>query len=78
KHHKEISDDDDMVKQEIGVEIQKSEINLMDLKIDDELIRGKPESKHERINAKDLILPDGWASEILVRVKGNSFGNKDA
>ncbi|MCE5167641.1 hypothetical protein HAX54_014682, partial [Datura stramonium] len=40
-----------------------------------EQIRGKSESKRKRINAKDLILSDGWASEI--RVKGNSFVHKD-
>ncbi|MCD7452239.1 hypothetical protein HAX54_016004 [Datura stramonium] len=43
KHHKEISDDDDMVKQENGVEIKKSEINLLDSKIDDEVIKKKRE-----------------------------------
>ncbi|MCD9639427.1 hypothetical protein HAX54_023942 [Datura stramonium] len=37
KHHKEISDDDYVVKQENGIEIHKSEINLLDLKIDDEI-----------------------------------------
>ncbi|MCD7451191.1 hypothetical protein HAX54_009919 [Datura stramonium] len=115
KHHKEISDDDDVVKQEIGLEIKKSEIILFDSKMDDEvikknieasaiesineslvarrtnprrvhrsttnppqeLIRGKSESKRERINAKDFILPDGWTTEINVRIKENSSGHKD-
>ncbi|MCD9639429.1 hypothetical protein HAX54_023944, partial [Datura stramonium] len=43
KHHKEISDNNDVVKQEIGLEIQKSEINLIDSKIDDEVIKKKRE-----------------------------------
>ncbi|MCD9560813.1 hypothetical protein HAX54_019616, partial [Datura stramonium] len=118
KYHKEISDDDDMVNKENGVEIQKSEIILLESKIDDlddevikkkreasatkstnsplvarrtnprsahriatdppqELIRGKSELKHQMINAKDFILPNGWATEIHVRVKGNSSGHKD-
>ncbi|MCE3217000.1 hypothetical protein HAX54_009978 [Datura stramonium] len=114
KHHKEISDNDDVVKQEIGVEIQKSEIILLESKMDDEvikkkrevfaiestneplvarrtnprrahrsaidppqeLIRGKLERKRERINVKDFILPDGWATEIRVRVKENNSGHK--
>ncbi|MCD7451190.1 hypothetical protein HAX54_009918 [Datura stramonium] len=42
-----------------------------------ELIRGKSEIKRERINAKDFILPDGWTSEISVRIKENSSGHKD-
>ncbi|MCE0480836.1 hypothetical protein HAX54_037988, partial [Datura stramonium] len=42
-----------------------------------ELIIGKSESKHERINAKDFILLDGWATGIHVRVEGNNFGHKD-
>ncbi|MCD9638567.1 hypothetical protein HAX54_022624 [Datura stramonium] len=115
KYHKEISDDDDMVKKENGVEIQKSEIILLESKIDDEvikkkreasaiestnsplvarktnprsahriatdppqeLIRGKSELKHQRINSKDFILPDGWATEIHAIAKGNSSGHKD-
>ncbi|MCE2055328.1 hypothetical protein HAX54_042419 [Datura stramonium] len=113
--NKEIIDDDDVVKQENGVEIQKSEIILLDSKMDDEvikkkreasaiettneplvarrtnprrvhrstidspqeLIRRKSKSKRERINAKDFILPDGWAIEISVRVKGNGSGHED-
>ncbi|MCE2055327.1 hypothetical protein HAX54_042418, partial [Datura stramonium] len=42
-----------------------------------EQIRGKSESKRERINAKDFILPDEWATKIHARVKGNSSGYKD-
>ncbi|MCE3216620.1 hypothetical protein HAX54_007173, partial [Datura stramonium] len=110
KHHKEISDDDDVLKKEIGVEIQKSEIIFLDSKMDDEvikknretsdiestneslvarrkntrrahrsaidppqeLIREKSESKRERVNPKDFILPNGWATKIHVRLKGNS------
>ncbi|MCE5167276.1 hypothetical protein HAX54_045723, partial [Datura stramonium] len=43
KHHKEISDDDYVVRQENGIEIQKSEINLLDSKIGDEVIKKKKE-----------------------------------
>ncbi|MCD7457296.1 hypothetical protein HAX54_034795 [Datura stramonium] len=43
KHHKEISDDDDVVKQENVVEIQKSEINLLDSNFFDEVIKKKEE-----------------------------------
>ncbi|MCD7457297.1 hypothetical protein HAX54_034796 [Datura stramonium] len=84
KHHKEISDDDDVVKQENGVEIQKIARRTNPRKAyrrttdpPQELIRGKSESKREKINVKDLILPDGWATEIHVRVKGYSFGHQD-
>ncbi|MCD7447756.1 hypothetical protein HAX54_034170 [Datura stramonium] len=44
KHHKEISDDDDVFKQEIGAEIQKSEIILLDSIMNDEVIKKKREA----------------------------------
>ncbi|MCD7447678.1 hypothetical protein HAX54_032871 [Datura stramonium] len=44
KYHKEAGDDDDVVKQENDVEIQKSEINLLDSQSDDEVIKKKRET----------------------------------
>ncbi|MCE5167503.1 hypothetical protein HAX54_006762 [Datura stramonium] len=41
KYHKETSDDDDVVKQKIGIEIQKSDIIWLDWKMVDEVIKKK-------------------------------------
>ncbi|MCE2056176.1 hypothetical protein HAX54_044183, partial [Datura stramonium] len=55
KHHKKISDDDDVVKQEIGVEVQKSEIIFLDSKMDDEVIKKKREASAIESTNKPLI-----------------------
>ncbi|MCD7451184.1 hypothetical protein HAX54_009912 [Datura stramonium] len=61
KHYKKISDDDDVLKQEIGVEIQKSEIIFLDLKMGDE---------------KEVV-PDGQKISIEESDKEMKKGDKD-